>query len=420
MPHYSYKAIDPSGAAIEGVLEASDRKQVVQRLFARNFKPVSISLSASEAAGSVEETVDFFKSARSAETAGSLSGFYSKRKLAQSFLSKLLELFRSGMPLGDSVKLLSQRLNDPRQKALANTIWKDLSEGRTLAASMADLPAIFDPSTSYLIEAGEASGNLVPVLERLVEHMEQAAELRTRILNSLAYPAVICLVALVVVLFFLFFLYPTIENTLSDLGGEPQFLAKVLMTGSDLTIRAGPFLIAGLIIALLALLQWRRTRKGRERTDYWLLRIPFIGRVSLYSEILQTASLMAVLMESGINTTETLRLAERTLRNTQMRNKFRICRRKVQEGASLASTFRQTHFFPDLATDILTVGENTGNIVNSLWEITKANRRDLTQSLRILTALISTAALIFAFALVTIIALSLVLSILQITDSIRM
>lgn len=420
MPHFSYKAIDPSGSTIEGDLEASDRRQVVQRLFARNFKPVSISLSETEAVGSVEETVDFFKSARSAKTARSLSGFYSKRKLALSFLSKLLELFRSGMPLGDSVRLLSQRLSDPRQKALANTIWKDLSEGRTLAASMADLPEIFDPSTSYLVEAGEASGNLVPVLERLVEHMEQAADLRLRILNSLAYPAVICLVALGVVLFFLFFLYPIIENTLNGIGGEPQFLAKALMTGSDLAISVGPFLLAGLIISLLGLLQWRRTRKGRERTDYWLLRIPFVGRIFLYSEILQTASLMATLMESGINTTETLRLAERTLRNAQMRAKFRLCRRKVQEGTSLASTFRQTHFLPEMAIDILTVGENTGTIVNSLREITKANRRDLTQSLRMLTALISTGALMFAFALVTIIALSLLLSILQISHSIRL
>ena len=417
MPSFTYKAIDPSGAPVTGVIEATDRKQVVQQLFAQDVKPVSISQSDQTGSATAGESIDFFKSERKAKAAGRLTGFYSKQKLALNFLSKLLELLRSGLPLGDAVKLLSLRLSDPRQKELANSLWKNLREGRTLASSMAALPDIFAQSTTHLVEAGEASGNLIPVLERVVAHLEEAAELRTRVLSSLAYPAFICVVAFGVVAFFLIFLLPKIENMLHTLGGEMQFLARVLISGSDLAIKLGPFLIVGLIIIFIGILQWRKTPKGRESTDYWLLRIPFIGKIFLYSEIFQASSLMGTLMESGINTTETLRLAERTLKNTQMRAKFTICRRQIQEGVSLASAFKQTHFLPDIATDILTVGENTGNIVNSLREITKMNRRDLTQSLHILTALISSGALIFAFLLVTIIALSIIFSVFQISNT---
>jgi type II secretory pathway component PulF len=126
---------------------------------------------------------------------------------------------------------------------------------------------------------------------------------------------------------------------------------------------------------------------------------------------------MATLMESGINTTETLRLAERTLKNTQLKAKFAVCRQQVQQGMSLANVFKMTHFLPDIAIDILTVGENTGNLVNSLREITKMNRRDLTRALQILTGAVSTGALVFAFILVTAIALTIIFSVFGISST---
>ncbi len=418
MPSFDYKAISSSGETVSGVIEASDRKQVVQRLFAQQYNPVSIEQSDKDSSDTARiSSIDFYKTRAKGKAPGRLSAFYSKQKLALNFLQKLLELLTSGLPLGDAVKLLSLRLNDPRQKELATTLWNSLSEGRTLASSMAQVPEIFGESTGHLIDAGEASGNLIPVLERVVAHLEESADLRGRILNSLAYPAFICVVAFGVVLFFLFFLLPKIESMLNTLGGQMPFIARMLIGGSNFAVTIGPFLLLGLGVIIIGIFQWRRTPKGRETTDYWLLRIPFIGKIFLYSEIFQSSSLMATLMESGINTTETLRLAERTLNNTQMKAKFGICRQQVQEGVSLAGTFHETHFLPDIAIDILTVGENTGNIVNSLREITKMNRRDLTQALHILTAAISTFALIFAFLLVLAIALSIIFSVFGISNT---
>ena len=196
-----------------------------------------------------------------------------------------------------------------------------------------------------------------------------------------------------------------------------QLFAQILITSSHLTMKLGPFVLGALVLIGIALFQWRKTLAGRERTDYWLLRIPFIGKIFIYSELFQSSSLMATLMESGINITETLRLAEKTLHNTQLRGKFGICRQQIQEGASLAASFRQTYFMPPIATDILTVGENTGNLVNSLREITNMNRRDLAHSLQILTGSISTGALVFAFLLVTLIALSIIFSVFSISNS---
>jgi len=419
MPSFSYKAIKSTGETITGVIEAPDRKHVVQQLLAEDAKPVSIVQIDRDGSGSRAErdvSTDFFGSATS-RLSIRLPKSMTRHGLALNFLRKLLELLSSGLPMGDAVRLLSVRLTDPEQKELATELWKNLSEGRTLAKTMAGMPEVFNESTAFLVEAGEATGNLVPILERIVEYMEEAADLRSRVLSSLAYPVMICVVAFGVVLFFLLFLLPKVENILTSLGGDMPFLARILIGGSDLALKGGPFAALGAAVLGVAFFQWRKTPVGREKIDYWILRIPFIGKIFLYSEIFQSSSLMATLMESGINTTETLRLAERTLKNTQLKAKFAVCRQQVQQGMSLANVFKMTHFLPDIAIDILTVGENTGNLVNSLREITKMNRRDLTRALQILTGAVSTGALVFAFILVTAIALTIIFSVFGISST---
>ena len=418
MPTFSYKAIGPSGQPVTGTLEAPDRRHVVLKLAEQNIKPIAITAGDSSVeTEETDESIDFFKSSRRKKSAFRLRFLSSQSKVGLNFLRKLLELLSSGMPPGDAVKLLSLRLTDPQLKELADNLWKDLSEGRSLAASMASTHGAFSESAIHLVEAGEASGNLTPILEKIIDQMEETNELRSRILNSLAYPAFICVVAFGVVTFFLAFLLPKIRNMITTLGGEMQFFAKALIVTSDIALKFGPAAIAIALIAAVALIQWRKTPKGRKVTDYWKLRLPFVGKIFLYAEIFQTSSLMATLMDSGVNTTETMRLCHKTIQNTQMQAKFNICRRHIQEGMSMAGAFQRTHFMPDLAIDILTVGENTGNIVRGFREITKIYRRELTHSLHVLTATVSSGALLFAFVLVTLIALSIILSILQISHT---
>ena len=418
MPTFSYKAIGPKGQTVTGTLEASDRRHVVLKLADQNIKPIAVTASDSSAQTvETDESIDFFKSSRGKKSALWSRFFRSDKKLGLNFLRKLLELLSSGMPPGDAVKLLSLRLTDPQLKELADNLWKNLSEGRSLAASMAAARGAFSATAIHLVEAGEASGNLAPILEKIIDQMDETNELRSRILNSLAYPAFICVVAFGVVGFFLGFLLPKIRNMIATLGGEMQFFAKALIATSDFGLKFGPIIVVVAVLAVVALFQWRKTPKGRKVTDYWKLRLPFVGKIFLYAEIFQTSSLMATLMDSGVNTTETMRLCHKTIQNTQMQAKFNICRRQIQEGMSMAGAFQRTHFMPDLAIDILTVGENTGNIVRGFREITKIYRRELTRSLHILTAVVSSGALIFAFVLVTLIALSIILSILQISHT---
>ncbi len=417
MPTFYYRAIAPAGETITGDIDAVDRRQVIQKLTSQDIKPIAITLLDQAAKKDLSHSSSSLFRGRILKFIRPSFRFYSKQKLSLNFMQKLMELLASGMPLGDAVRLLGQRLSDPNIKVLCEKIWRNLSEGYTLSKSMAEMPDIFSESSIHLVEAGEATGNLTPILKKIVEQMEEIAELRRRILNSLAYPVFICIIAIAVVAFFLFFLLPKIRTMLETLGGELQLFAKILINGADLTLKAGPFVVFFTALLAVVILQWRKKPIGRKKTDYWLLRIPFIGTIFYYSEIFQSSSLMATLIESGINTTETLRLSEKSFSNTQLRAKFSESRQQIQEGASVASAFQHTDFMPDIALDILAVGENTGNLVNSLREITKIYRRELTRYLQILTAVISTGALIFAFLLVTIIALSIIFSVFQVSNT---
>ena len=170
----------------------------------------------------------------------------------------------------------------------------------------------------------------------------------------------------------------------------------------------------------LAIRQWRRSLAGQRKTDLWLLRLPIIGHIYLYSNIYNTTNLMSTLLGSGVNTTETLRLVERTINNLILRGKFAAARKQIQEGVSMAIAIQRVRYMPDMAMDILTVGENTGNVTSSLDDINVIYREELTKSLNLLTTTTVALALGGALLLVAIIAISVVFSILSVGQSIQL
>jgi type II secretory pathway component PulF len=417
MPVFEYKALDATGKSRRGELDAADRRAVVQRLTAQGMRPVRIEQKHHVAqTDDVEsETVDLFASERRVASKQVFKA--SRHVLVLQLLKRLLTLLSAGMSLGDATRLMQQRLSDPALKDLSTRIWRHLSEGRTLAAAMAAEKGLFTPAQCHLVEAGEASGNLVPVLRRMVAYLEERQAVKKRLIASLTYPAIIIAVATLVIAIVLGFLIPQIERMVEQLGSEMFFLARWLIAGSDLVLRLGPFLLVGAIIALIALLRWRKTAPGRRATDFWSLRLPIVGQINLLSNIYSTSNLMATLLGSGVNTTEALRLVERTIGNVVLRAKFNAARKQIQEGVSMAAAIQRVHFMPDLAMDILTVGENTGDVVTSLEDINQIYREELTQRLDRLTGLIAGVALGVAFLIVAVIAFSVAFSVISVSQS---
>ena len=425
MPTFRYVAIDSRGRTIPGELEADDRRSVRSHLRGKGLTPVEVKTKGGVGGGA--KTKPKTNKGKTASKTDSNSGSSEKitfsfggsnEKIGLEFMKRLLELHGSGMPVADSVKLLHQRLSDPQQKEIAGALWRELSEGRSLARAMRLMPDYFGESTSYVIEAGEATGNVAPILRRIIDYLEEKREIKSKVLGSMAYPSFIGFLAFAVVLFFLFYLLPQIQDMLDSLGGELNFMAKALITGSNLVMTIGPFVVFGLLIAFLAVRQWNKTEAGGIAVSRAVLRIPLIGRIIYYSELFQLNSLLGTLVTSGIGLTENLRLSERTIKNLSFRVKFRSARVLVNEGKSLPDALRKFEFMPAMQLDVMDVGERTGNLAHSLEEIANSFRSELSRRIKRMTTIVTAGALGFAFGLVALVAVSIVTSIFQVSNSI--
>ena len=421
MAVFNYKARDSKGVIVSGLIDANERRLAMQRLQSRGLSPISVKEAV---AGSPSVFTKFYDRIKALKTSSRdfAGGELAKKQkggqkegIGLTVLKRLMELHSSGLPIGDSIRILSQRLSHKEQQKIVQTLWRDLSEGSTLAGAMSRQPRYFPGSISYVIEAGEATGNLSPILRKVIDYLEEKQAIRKKMIASMIYPAIVCTVAIAVVILFMTVLLPQIQGMMERLGGEMAWSARILIDGSSLLAQLGPFIVAGLVAGFIAFQQWRRTETGLRKTDAWLLKLPLFGKIFYFGDLFQIGNLISTLLESGINTTEALRLTERTVKNTELRDRFNAARGQVNEGLSIAQAFQRNDFMPDLAVDILTVGENTGNLAHSMSEVTKGFRNELSSRLTRLTTIVSTGALLSAFILVALIAMGIVTSVFQVS-----
>lgn len=417
MAVFKYLAIDAKGKTLSGSVDASSEREARKKI--RSQKLTLIKFTSGGGKGKKESKSGKFKDkSLSLKTRSIRKGSSKGEKIGLEFLKRLNELHGSGMPVADSVRLLNSRLSDPYQKEIAGTLWRELTEGRTLSKAMRFLPQYFSESSTFVIEAGEATGNLSPILAKIISHLEEKREIRSKVVGSMTYPVFVGFVAIGVVIFFLFFLLPQIQEMLDSLGGELNLMAKILINGSNLLLTLGPFILIGLLVGLGSILQWNKTEKGGMALDKNLLKLPLFGRILYLSELFQLSSLLSTLIWSGIGLTENLRLCEKTIKNRFLRNHFRSARALVNEGKSLPESLRKFKFMPLMQLDVIEVGEKTGNLGNSMEDASRTFRNELTKKIQIMTTLVSGGALGFAFSLVALVAISIVTSIFQVSKSI--
>jgi type II secretory pathway component PulF len=409
---FKYRAVDANGKTIENEVEAVDRKRALELLGSKGYKVLNIVPTGKQTTGTAP-----------AKPKDKRSKYKKSPKLALPFLKRLLQLNASGMPIGDTVKILYSRLHDGAQKELASSLWKDLSEGAGLAEAMKHNADVFSEDIIFPIEAAEATGSLNTVLKDVIRFLSERETLKKKIISGLAYPVFVSVVAIVVVALFLFFLLPRIESMLHALGGQMTLAARLLIQCSHGLIYGLPLFVVAAVVIAITISQWRkRTHVGRLTTDHWMLRIPFIGTIMRYSEICRTSNLMCTLLGSGVNLTDAMRLTEKSIKNIYLRQFFQDARSKIHDGVAFTIAFRkgQDLFFTELALDMLTASESTGDMHHGFSEIYALHNQELDEKMHFLTNAITTIALGFAFTLVGILALSIISSVLQFTKSIKL
>ncbi len=421
MPSFTYTARDRSGQTLHASLDAPSRRDALRLLSARGLSPVLVEETSAHktkaaktksGAGALSSQLSVFGSA-----APTLATLKSRERLP--FLESLVDLTSSGLSAGEAIRLLSVRIKEPRLRLVCVHMWEQLGEGSTLSQAMTSLPTVFDSSTINLIQAGEATGNLNDVLNRLITHLTDQKELRRQVLNALAYPVFMMVVAGGVIIFFLVFLLPRLQTLLRSLGGELPTSTKILVALSDFGIHYGLFVAIGAILGGVAFWRWRATDAGRLTTDAWMLKLPLLGPFAVSQTVLAFSQTLSVLLENGITTSEALRMTERQIANRVHRAAFDVATGRVLEGEALSAALQKTGCFPDLALDQLSVGENTGNLVPSLKKIAVAYQKAISNQLNIFTRLIATGVLLGVFMFVGFIAFAIISAVFQLSSSFK-
>lgn len=410
MARFNYTARDPTGRTLRASVEAPVRRDAMRVLSARGLQVLALA----------EATSGNLRSAEAAPGAprfAARTDFSHRERLP--FLHALADLIASGMPAGEAVRLLSQRLKAPRLRAVCILLWERLGEGLPLSRALATVPAVFDLQTINLIAAGEATGNLKEVLLRLIQHFTEQKELRQKLTAALAYPAFICFVAIGVILFFIFFLLPRLQMLLGTLGGKLPLPTQILVGLSHFLLSYGLLAMVAAALGLVMFWHWRRTEAGRTATDAWLLRLPLAGQFITSSTILNFSQTLAVLLENGVTTAEALRMTERTITHRSLRQAFGEATNRVLEGEKLSQSLARTKCFPDLVLDRLSVGESTGNLAPCLRDIARTYQQELARQLQGFTTIVSSAVLLFAFSFVAFIAYAIVSAVFSVSASFK-
>ena len=411
MPRYTYtaRAAGQTGSQ-DGKLDAFSRREALHLLQARGLQVVRLD----------EEGGPARPAAGSAASNATASAKKLSTKERLPFLEALVDLVNAGLSAGEAVRLLAVRLTEPKLKSLCTSLWARLGEGSTLSTAMAEHPAVLDRQTVNLIAAGEATGNLKEVLQRLIQHFTEQRELRAKFAATLAYPAFICFLGGGVVLFLLFFLVPRLQTLLGSLGGKLPFATRLLVNGSRFLLFYGPFIAVALIIGAIFFLRWRQTPEGQKQTDIWLLRAPIVRDFVIQAAILNFAHTLAVLIENGVTTAEALRLTERAVDNTRVQEILHEATDRVIEGSSLCASLQRTNLVPPLFLDRLAVGEQTGNLAPSLRQIASSYQVDLSRRLQNATRLMSGTVLFLTFGFVAFLAYAIVTALFQVSASFRL
>jgi type II secretory pathway component PulF len=407
MADFNYTARDAGGSLTEGTIDSQTRRDALRKLQARGLKPVKV-----EEAGAAVRAKEAVREGGPAD-----KDLLPTQAECLPFLEAMADLVRSGMSAGEALRLLSLRLQKSRLRVLCAGIWSKLGEGQSLSVAMGGYPKVFDGQTLNLIAAGEATGNIRDVLERLITHFTEQNEFRRKLASAMAYPVFICFVAVGVIIFFVLFLLPRLETLLKSLGGEMPLSTKLLIGFANTLLWFGPLLLVLAIALAFYVKHWRKTEAGLIASDALLLRVPLAGTFVVRVSVLNFCQTLAVLLENGITTAEALRLAEKTAPNRALRQQLREATDRVLEGDSLSKALARTGYFPRLLLDRVAVAEQTGNLAPGLRDIARSYRAELDRWLGTLSQTISASVLIVAFSFVAFIAFAIVSAVFQVSSS---
>lgn len=348
MPAYRFEALDAAGKAQSGLLDADNARAARAQIRARNLVPLSVAPVGAPAAE------------------GTNAARFSRRVFNATGLAvwtrQLAGLVGSGLPLERALTALADEAEDDRQRELLVHLRSEVNAGSPFARALGTAPREFDEVYRAVVAAGEQSGALGAVLERLAQDLEDRQALRAKLLGAMLYPAIVSLIALVIVTFLVTYVVPQVATVFSNTKQALPLLTVVMMAISDFVRHWGWAVALGVVAGVSAFVFARRSAGFRERSDAAFLRLPLVGRLARGYNAARFAGTLAMLAGAGVPILKALQAAAETLGNRAMRADALDALVQVREGAPLASALAAKKRFPGLLAMFARLGEQTGQL----------------------------------------------------------
>ncbi|MGR6805581.1 type II secretion system inner membrane protein GspF [Sphaerotilus natans] len=351
MPAYRFEALDASGKTQSGLLEGDSARAVRAQLRARSLVPLEVSpvTSESEASGN-----------------GAGASLLRRRVFTATTLAvwtrQLAGLVAAGLPLERALTALADEAEEPRQRELLAHLRAEVNAGSPFARALSGAPREFDEVYRAVVAAGEQSGQLGRVLERLADDLEERQALKAKLVGATLYPAIVSVVAVVIVIFLVTYVVPQVAQVFAGSKRALPLLTSAMLAISAFLRQWGWALLLALIGAGTALVLMRRNEATRERLDAAVLRLPLFGRLARGYNAARFAGTLAMLAGSGVPILKALQAAAETLSNRAMRADAMEALVQVREGAPLASALAAKKRFPGLLAMFARLGEQTGEL----------------------------------------------------------
>jgi general secretion pathway protein F len=412
MGAFAYHALDAKGRKKTGVLEADTERQARQLLRDQGLLPVNVDVA--------EQTESGASTAQ-----GGLSGWFAKRRIRKISAAdlalitrQLATLVAAAMPIEQALLAVAEQTEKPRLQKLVMAVRSRVVEGYSLAVAMADYPHIFDKLFTAMVAAGERSGHLDEVLNRLADYTEQRNQLKGQLVQALVYPAVLTFVAISVIIFLLVSVVPQIVEQFGNLGQDLPFITRALLAVSQFLQTFGPFILVALLVALVVGGKLLQDPKRRDVFHAYQLKMPIIGKVIKGVNTARFSRTLSILTASAVPLLEGLQITAKVLSNRAMQLAVQDAADRVREGTSLRAALAQTKLFPPMMLHMIAAGEKSGELEQMLGRAADNQDRDFETTMNVAIKIFEPALIIVMAAVVLVIVLAIIQPILQLNQAV--
>jgi type IV pilus assembly protein PilC len=409
---FTYAAKDASGKTVSGTIQANDRTEAVNQLRGRDLIILKV-----EEGGKAAKAP---KASAGSPTAKPKVGFMgigggpraSKQEIVI-FTRQLSTMISAGISLLESIEVLTEQAETPGMKACCARIAAALRGGSDLSAAMQTCPNVFSPLYVSMVTAGEASGQMDIILQRLADYVEATEELKREIRSAMTYPVISLVLVLSITAFLMIGVVPGFKEVFDGLGAELPALTKMTLAISDWLRTKWYLCFVGLFAAIIGFMIFKKTPKGELMIDHVTLRLPIFGQLVRKVCLARFSRTFATLVRSGVPIMGTLEIVAETAGNRVISDVVHASRDSVRNGNMLSEPLSQSKVFPPMVVRMIAIGEKSGALESLLEKIAEFYDSQVKATIKSLTSLIEPLLICFMGGIVGVVILSVFLPILN-------